>query len=873
MNVKAAGRFLPLIHSLGLGLVVWVWPAGATPTPDPEATPLPTWIAQNPSSDLEPLVVALTVGGRQLGVITVYQTEAGLLVPFDTLTQTLDLRIQEDGDQVLIRTPLGEITLAAERLQPLAGERYIASQLLVDYLMIQPQFESSTLTLALDVPWRIGSGVRAGVDPELTPDVGPPAAGIASLEQRLSYTREDQTSDSSATASTVLKGRVLGGSARLRIESRSFDPGPSDIEFAEYFLRFQQNQTSYLVGRQSIRLHPLLDNLDVVGAQIGWTNLDLDLFRRDGQASTLYPRQSRTIRSFTGEAIPAGLVELRLNGRIIATQQVGLDGLYTFNDVNLPSGQQSVVEILIYDRSNLTVPVDIQEQRFQLDELLLPSGGTTQVAGVGVGQDQPIIQNEAVGFYQVRHGLADNLTLEASLLTTNEGSQAHSGMIWGLADNFVAGIGVATSNDEVSYSVALDGQINKLDVRALAELIPESFSDIGTTGEERDNSLRLTYPVADNLRLEVVARDRQDSSGDEFQYVLPGVDWRLGQMFSFRARPDLEGIYQINSLLKVTDDLRLSVDASESTLTSVQYDFTPRTNLNVSGLFGDFESRYTAVVNHRGQSIGDPSFRLGAFLEEGSVGPAIGSTFQVVPGILASVDYGRASIDGNNRLTVRVSGAASFASTGIVPGQTDVNEREGAIAGRLQLEAPEGLMDPDLGRITVSVNDGEGMGRTATTDNQGTFTISNLKEGIYRVNLDSTNLPIELSPLESSVVAEVAAGVVTGVTFVVRPEYGIAGQITDESGQPIPGIPIELLDDDGSVKTSAFTDNFGYYRIDGIPVGDYSVRVAPDALPDRSLIAVQRPIQISSDFIFGQDLQLPVFLTKDEIEALSYAGP
>ncbi|YCM45720.1 SdrD B-like domain-containing protein [Verrucomicrobiaceae bacterium 227] len=54
--------------------------------------------------------------------------------------------------------------------------------------------------------------------------------------------------------------------------------------------------------------------------------------------------------------------------------------------------------------------------------------------------------------------------------------------------------------------------------------------------------------------------------------------------------------------------------------------------------------------------------------------------------------------------------------------------------------------------------------------------------------------------------------------------------VQDESGAGLQGITMELLDSNGNVLATTGTDENGYYLFDQLPLGDYRVRVAPEAL-------------------------------------------
>jgi hypothetical protein len=67
------------------------------------------------------------------------------------------------------------------------------------------------------------------------------------------------------------------------------------------------------------------------------------------------------------------------------------------------------------------------------------------------------------------------------------------------------------------------------------------------------------------------------------------------------------------------------------------------------------------------------------------------------------------------------------------------------------------------------------------------------------------------------------------------------------------------------------SDRFGLYRIDRLPPGTYTLRVAPGQLPGVELPT--REVVVSDDFLFGQDLQLPLELSDVDPEAAPPSAP
>jgi hypothetical protein len=69
-----------------------------------------------------------------------------------------------------------------------------------------------------------------------------------------------------------------------------------------------------------------------------------------------------------------------------------------------------------------------------------------------------------------------------------------------------------------------------------------------------------------------------------------------------------------------------------------------------------------------------------------------------------------------------------------------------------------------------------------------------------------------------------------------------------------------MLNPEGDVVARGVSDRFGLFRVDSVPPGTYTLRVAPDQFPDAEMPT--REVVITDDFLFGQDLQLP-FVVED----------
>jgi len=149
--------------------------------------------------------------------------------------------------------------------------------------------------------------------------------------------------------------------------------------------------------------------------------------------------------------------------------------------------------------------------------------------------------------------------------------------------------------------------------------------------------------------------------------------------------------------------------------------------------------------------------------------------------------------------------------------------------------------EPGIADVTINLYDSAGnLVATTTTDANGFYEFSGLSAGDYSVEVSDTN-----NVLAATTATQVPAAPLTIVcpdgadpcTIIEDAEFGFAptntvGAITGsicwddddgtrEAGEaPISGVQVNLLDANGNVVATAFTDADGNYRFDGLPRGD-----------------------------------------------------
>jgi hypothetical protein len=245
------------------------------------------------------------------------------------------------------------------------------------------------------------------------------------------------------------------------------------------------------------------------------------------------------------------------------------------------------------------------------------------------------------------------------------------------------------------------------------------------------------------------------------------------------------------------------------------------------------------------------------------MGYLIGGNTPVLPGLFVRLDYQSIpfrSVEGTTgRLFASVVTDFSHASGRFVPMSSPnaYMRPDGSIVGRVLLD--DGVRellksrsgDRSLDGIEILIN-----GSTRTrTDAGGRFFIGVVPEGFHQVELDPERLPIELTPLRTKLIVEVASGAATRVDFRVKLEFGIAGRVVDPYGQPRGGILVELIGPGGQVIDRTVTDQFGLYRLDGVTPGGYLVRAGSLDPDGNHEVLGERHVEVFDDFLFGQDIR------------------
>lgn len=132
------------------------------------------------------------------------------------------------------------------------------------------------------------------------------------------------------------------------------------------------------------------------------------------------------------------------------------------------------------------------------------------------------------------------------------------------------------------------------------------------------------------------------------------------------------------------------------------------------------------------------------------------------------------------------------------------------------------------------------------TNDQGEFEMKNVKAGIYQPILKVQGvLNPKYSDKENPLFQQIAVDGVSEIQTSIGVMRGaaVSGKISYADGSPVIGAKIQILDKSNRVIriygysddiTTTTTDDLGYYRLSGLPAGDYFVRVIEPSLPVRT---------------------------------------
>lgn len=827
-------------------------------------------------------LVGLVVGGKEVAILLVQREKGRFWLPLKEVAEQTNFEVRSNPGPVVVDTPLGEVTVPEGSIRKSNGVNYVDERFFKERLNFWLSHDSENGRIGLLPPWSRGEWQRAdaaglSAASDLQADVRPARFGFVTAHGTLAF-ETGASRDHYSSNILRLTGHAHGGVWQITYAD-DLD-GNNDLRDVVWLRR--RDDRAIQIGHQTVALHPLLDTREFTGVQAAWSSSGLGRASKRFTGGSLLSRRNGHRRTFEGTGPVGGFAELRIDGRRIARRNIRLDGVYSFTDIPL-STRQSQVEVRLFDRRNPRDPIDVLTETIVLSDLLLEAGDRSLVVGAGLAEntfdrfgfvDDTRTTGGGTGFAFSRAGVSENVTIEAGISADRHDQVALAGVIARLPfESFITASVGASASGALGYDFGLAVE------RTTWRLMVESFQDLRQEEQFkyqccRSSVLRLDDGCSDHAyrvhsgRMSFLGWGRNIEFGlvgradDRNQYILPYVSWRPDIRTSVWLAPGYDGTYRLDARRQLTPFDVLSATAVQDraaltyahnfrtidlTLTATAgYDFylkSPEGLLGLSGgHLGGFDVEWRAAVLYENRHIGFEG-SLRRKLRPGVYGFITAST----GGYGVDRDGWSNPVRNETRLRVGLDFDLAYAGGSLKAApRFGVDPTTGSVSGRV---APLAASDNDLSGIPVLV-DGRQM---ATTASDGSFFVSGVHVGNRVVTFEDDQLPIEHVPEARKVVAEVAAGAITDMTFQTRVVYGAAGRVTGPDGNGISDVEVAVLAGDGAQLSSTRTNQFGHWRTDELPPGKYTVQVAGNT-PHAPTIS--RPLTITNDYEFGVDIQL-----------------
>jgi len=836
-----------------------------------EQTAIPPVSAIPATLPAEPLLVEVFVNGRSSGTHLCFSQNGEYWIPFGLFIEQSSLKAPESGqEKTAYQTSLGIITFSSGSIKVIEQTPCISFSELKKTFLVAGRFNQSAFAIELDLPWQAGTGRVSREKEKVKPDIEAPNSSLSFLriEPEITY---DFVLEPEKNLFLEAGGRFAGGVWDFTLEG---DPEKSFFPTRYHWTTYNRNLALRL-GTGSSDIYPLISNNAFTGIQFGWNNhnilnqLDFERYSDSDVFLTLDRTQQRSIE---GTGTPASIAELRLDGVVVARQRIGLNGRFTFSNVRMTSDLRKT-EVYLYDRSLREKPLAVLDYTISIENRSLPAH-ELMIRGGGGFTGNPLDESGAkrslVGFSHIQYGLSNRITLEAGVQNNPQtgSSELLAGSIISLGSNWAAALYGARSNEHYAADARLQGHGRNWELSTLSSWKDQGYAT-DDTEKEQTHSLRFSTGILDPIDIMLYGVYSRTGDGKIKKFLLPGVYWTLTDWLMLSALPDDDELYRYEANMRlgsqsdlsvvydkkiVTADLR--VDLSPSLISRVLDSYSLETGDNLSSLYLDWypeDSHFDLI-------------RLGTSYSGGQYGFSGSWSKFINAGMRFTLQYSynmnnahQLETDENfveNIITPDAQHFASFTLTWDMGfsgkktypiNRSAISHTRGGLAGSLDIANDTSLKSSDINNVDILLN-GRKLGQRQI---DGTFFVGNLKPGIYSVDIDTEKLPLELNIARKSIKAEVSNGAVTEVNFPVYAEYGVAGCLSDSRGNGIPGSQLEIVDGAGNPIGQFTTDQFGYYRADGLRPGNYTVKTSGSGLPQ------EKSFTITNDFIFEVNLTVP----------------
>jgi len=592
----------------------------------------------------------------------------------------------------------------------------------------------------------------------------------------------------------------------------------------------------------------------MTGAQVAYSNRADAFDQIEDVNGLLLDRGNGSGRSFVGEGPPGGRVELVVDNLIVAEAVIGIDGIYEIESP-LFSQNRNDVEVRVFEPLSNNQVASITEI-VSVNNFLAPKGSFNIVGGAGIEGSILNEDNEqsrgATGFARARYAPTNDTTIEAGLAyDPDSGVTGVVGAAAGFGKYGTAYAAAALRQDgQKAFEGLYFGEFKKFSLSARLNYREVFDADPGDPDVIENHFAEAAYDYSENLRFGITARRNIDTT-----YALPFISGRF-RTLSFSARPNQEGEYRLEARKRLFEDVNLQLFYEGNGFARVTYDFdseiSGNSELSFEVLYDDGSNSIGFAAGLRGQYIKSTpiSWQLRAERRGDSSTASAGLRYEIRPGVSTFADggvripdSGDSEIFGSLGLTFDLGFARdSFAAAS----RQRTNPRFGRVAGRVAVPDGFELQNEDLEGARVIIDE-KPIGRV---ERDGSFWLPRVPKGVSSVRLEADNLPIDLVVDTDVVYAKIAPGAATAVNFDLAIEVGTAGRIIGPDGEPVAGVPLQMLNSEGIVVSRAISNQFGLYRMDGLRPGSYVLQALEKWEGD------SRKVEIGIEYVFGTDLNV-----------------
>lgn len=195
----------------------------------------------------------------------------------------------------------------------------------------------------------------------------------------------------------------------------------------------------------------------------------------------------------------------------------------------------------------------------------------------------------------------------------------------------------------------------------------------------------------------------------------------------------------------------------------------------------------------------------------------------------------RNNLNGDHRLGLQLLGSFNFNEKRAIKKTED---GRGILKGQVFLDRNrDGIRQPSEPGIPRTIVRVKGTSLALRSGADGFFTIQNVKEGLYEVQIDAGSLPIGYDLTEDlQTRVTIADGLITDIPLPIVQRGQIRGfAFEDENGNGeydrgenrVEGAKLRIESEESDIDETVITTSFGQYAFDDLPQGTYKVHVMP----------------------------------------------